>query len=72
MMGRQIDFVQWFNFPKQITCKKCNKIFETDFDDYDMDCRDESNKTLSVFCYHCDYENIFNVVIEQKTVNGED
>lgn len=69
-MGRNIDFVRWFNFPKQITCKNCNKIFETIFDEYDMDCRDEFDKTLSDFCEHCDYENVFNVVLVKKTTNG--
>jgi hypothetical protein len=57
-MGNNINLAK-YGFPKQLHCKFCKKLSNTNFDDFDVDCEDN----LSFCCDFCLKYNCVGVTV---------
>lgn len=59
-MGNNVDLVKMLGLPKKLMCPECNKVSDSYFDDYDIDCGEPNPSpgqwTLRCYCQKCEYE----------------
>lgn len=56
-MGNNIDLVK-YGAPKDVVCRSCGKQYDTDLNDFDVDCYNKLNSS----CPHCDAEIEYKIV----------
>lgn len=73
-MGLNVDLVKMLGVPSIIICKKCNNSFDSQFDDYDIECGDPNPVPgfwqLSCYCPICEHTFKYSFYLQLLSGSG--